>query len=299
MRIAITGGSGTVGEALGGQLAAAGHETVIIRRGTPGSAGADWDPYNGWVRPDAFDGCDGVVHLSSASIAGERWSDDYKKELRRSRLETSRVLIEHLSGMERKPQVLVSASAVGYYGDAGDRVLTEDSPPGEGFLARLCVDWEAAVQPAEDAGIRVVTMRCAPALESLLPRMLFPFKMGVGGPLGRGKHYMPWISLEDMAGAYVHALTTDLRGPVNTAGPQQVTNKEFTKALGSAIHRPTIFPVPPPALSLLFGSGAKEFLLYSQRVEPAKLLASNYKYRYRDIDAALAAALANIKREAA
>jgi uncharacterized protein (TIGR01777 family) len=295
MRVAITGSSGLIGTELSRRLAAAGHEVVRVLRGDLGSAPVVWQPKRGWVQEGALEGCDAVVHLGGVSIGDKRWTAKRKQALRASRIESTRLLVGHLGTLTRKPSVFVCASAVGFYGDRGDEVLTEDAPPGEGFLAELVQGWEREARRAEELGVRVVSVRSAP-VQSLkgggLPKMLTPFKLGVGGRLGSGRQWMPWITLEDEARAIEWVLThEELRGPVNLASPHAVTNAEFTKALGRQIHRPTLFPVPRFALRLMFGQLGEELLLFSQRVVPSKLLASGFRFEYPGVDEALAAAL--------
>jgi uncharacterized protein (TIGR01777 family) len=233
-----------------------------------------------------------AVHLAGESIATGRWTAARKARILESRAKGTRLLAEALAGLEPRPKVLVSASAIGYYGDRGDEALTEDSGSGSAFfLSNVCRQWESATEPAADAGIRVANLRFGVILSAgggALPRLLTPFRLGVGGTLGSGKQFMSWIAVDDAVGAILHALTTKaLRGPVNAVSPQPVTNREFTKALGRVLGRPTLFPMPAFAARLAFGQMADELLLCSQRVEPAKLLASDYQFRFPDLEGAL------------
>jgi uncharacterized protein (TIGR01777 family) len=295
MRVAITGSSGLIGTELRQRLAAAGHEVVRVRRGELGSAPVVWKPAEGWIQDGALEGCDAVVHLSGVSIGDKRWTAKRKQALRSSRIDSTRLLVEHLGTLTHKPKVFVCASAVGLYGDRGDEVLTEDAPAGEGFLADLVQDWEREARRAEALGIRVLSIRTAPVQTrkgGSLPRMLTPFKFGVGGRLGSGRQWMPWIELSDHVRAVEWVLThEELSGPVNLAAPGAVTNRDFKKALGQHLHRPTLFPVPAFVLRLVFGQLGKELLLFSQRVRPAKLLESGFTFEHPEVDDALATAL--------
>ncbi len=294
MRVLVTGGSGMIGSALVRALTARGDEAVTLRRGEQSATGADWDPRTGWIREDAVDDFAAIVHLAGANIGGARWSESRKRLLRDSRIAASRTLligIERLPA-DRRPRVFVAASASGYYGDGGDDVLTESAPRGEGFLAELVGDWEAETAKATGLGLRVVQTRSGVVLDrggGALKKMLLPFRLGVGGRLGSGRQWMAWISLEDEVRALLHAIDSDLVGTVNVG--QAVRNADFTKALGRALRRPTIFPIPRFALNLLYGQMGEETLFYSQRLDPGKLLASGFEFRHADIDAGLEAAL--------
>ena len=295
MRIAITGGTGLIGSALRERLAAAGHEANAIRRGPEGDPAAQWDPAAGWVRDGAFAGYDAVVHLSGASIGESRWSASRRDLLRSSRIDSTRTLVEHLGSLpaEDRPGVLVSQSAVGYYGERGDEELTEVATPGTGFLADLVIAWEREAVRAEEHGIRTVRHRSAIVLSREGPplsRLLLPFRLGVGGNLGNGRWWMPWVTLEDEVRSIEHVLANDISGPVNVAAPDAVTNAGFTKALGRALRRPTIFPVPMFAYRLAFGQDPAE-LFASQRVAPQALTASGFEFAQPDIDSAFASLL--------
>lgn len=294
-RIAITGSSGLIGRTLSDRLRADGHEVLRVLRGNPSDPAALWDPAKAWVREGALDGVDAIVHLAGASVGEGRWSKERKAELVASRVPATRLLVDHLATLKNKPAAFVAASAVGYYGSRGDETLTEDSSPGDDFLAKLCIDWERESLRAAGLGIRTAVLRFGVVLTKqggALGKMLLPFKMGVGGKLGSGKAWMAWVSLDDVVGALVHALNSDLRGVVNVTGTP-ATNAQFTKALGAALHRPTLFPLPPPALKLMFGSDqAEELLLTSQRVESRKLSESGYAFAHAEVGEALKAILA-------
>ena len=295
MRIAITGGSGLIGGALRERLAAAGHEAVAVRRGPEDDPEAQWDPAAGWVRAGALAGFDAVVNLSGASIGDGRWSAARRELLRSSRIDATRTLVEHLGALPAgdRPRALVNQSAVGYYGDRGDEELTEDAPRGEGFLADLVADWEREAQRVEDHGVRTVRQRSAIVLSRQGPplsRMLMPFRLGLGGRLGDGRWWMAWVTLEDELRAIEHALTSEVSGPLNVAAPGAVTNRELTRALGRALRRPTLFPLPGFAYRLAFGQDPAE-LFASQRVLPSALAASGFEFAHPTIEAAFEALL--------
>ncbi len=289
--IAVSGASGFVGEALAASLRAQGANVKRLVRSAPRDPQTEiqWNPAAPFSAA-AVEGLDAVVHLAGESIAG-LWTAGKKKRIRESRVEGTRHLATALAQCVKRPRVLVCASAIGFYGSRGDEILREDSPPGSGFLADVSREWEAAAQPAREAGIRVVHMRfgmIASPTGRALKQMLLPFKLGLGGRLGSGRQHMSWISLDDTVGAIEYAMLTDsLAGPVNTVAPESITNAEFTKTLGAVIRRPTIFPVPEFMLRLLLGQMAEEVLLGSQRVEPARLLASGYEFKHPQLKAAL------------
>jgi len=292
MKVAITGASGLLGGALVPSLRDAGHEVVrLVRRPARAGDEARWDPAAGTIDAAALEGVDAAVNLSGENLAGGRWSEARKALLRSSRLGPTRLLAETLARLKAKPQVLVSASAIGYYGDRGDAWLTESEPPGGDFLARLTTDWENAAQPAAAAGIRVVHPRLGVVLSptgGALEKMLLPFKAGLGGVLGPGTQYMSWIAVDDVLGAIRHLLERDdLAGPVNVAAPEPVTNAAFTKALGRVLGRPTVARVPAFALRLAFGEMADATVLASMRVRSDKLLASGYRFRLPALEGAL------------
>lgn len=294
MKVLLSGSSGLVGSALVPVLVGDGQQVVRLVRSqpAPGASEVRWDPEAGEINKAGLEGVEAAVHLAGESIAAGRWTAARKARILESRVKGTQLLVEALAGLEQPPKVLVSASAVGYYGDRGEETLTEDNGSGSAFfLSNVCRQWEAATEPAAAAGIRVVNLRFGVMLASAggaLPRLLTPFRMGVGGRLGSGNQYMAWIALDDVVGAILHTLATEaLRGPVNAVAPQAVTNLEFTKTLGRVLGRPTLFPMPAFAARLAFGQMADELLLASQRVEPAKLLASGYRFRFPDLEGAL------------
>jgi uncharacterized protein (TIGR01777 family) len=296
MRVLITGASGLVGRALVASLVADGHEVTRLVRGRAGASGeVSWDPEAGRIDAAALEGHDAAVHLAGESIAEGRWTDEKKRRIRESRVKGTRLLAETLAGLTRKPEVLVSASAVGFYGDRGAEVLTEESASGEDFLSEVCREWEKSSLAASRAGVRVVHVRFGIILSAeggALAKMLTPFKLGVGGRVGDGRQYMSWVDLADAVGAVRHAINDkSLRGPVNVVAPRAATNEEFTRALGRALGRPTILPLPAFAARLAFGEMADALLLSGQRVEPARLNSSGYQFKYPDLDASLRHAL--------
>jgi len=293
-RIAITGSSGLVGSALAARLEAHGHDVLPVLRGSESNPKALWNPATGWVREGALDGCEAVVHLAGASIGEGRWTASRRSELRASRIDATRLLVGHLRNLKIPPKTFISASAVGYYGNRGDELLGEDAGPGSGFLAELVRDWEREALAAGDLGIRTVILRLGVVISGqggALGRMLVPFRLGAGGRLGSGRQWMSWISLDDAAGVVEHAIGADVDGPLNTAASEPVTNREFTAALGHALRRPAIFPIPRVALRMAFGGMADEMLLASQRVDTSRLVASGYVPRHSNIGSALVAAL--------
>lgn len=276
MKLLVTGSSGLAGSALVTALTAAGHSVTRLIHSKP------------W--PDLA-GHDAVVNLAGDNIAAGRWTPEKKARIRDSRVQLTRQLAESLAKLTPPPKVLVSASAIGYYGSRGDEIMRDESLPGLDFLAGVCCDWEAAAKPASEAGIRVVYLRFGVILSAgggALAKMLTPFKLGAGGVIGNGGQWMSWIALNDVVGVIQHALATEsLRGPVNTVAPKPVTNREFTKTLGCVLGRPMLFPMPAFAARLAFGEVADALLLASQRVEPAKLLASGYKFQFPELEGAL------------
>lgn len=292
MNILVTGASGLIGTALVSSLTSSGHEVTRLVRGQPTSGGkaAQWDPVAGSIDAGALEGVDAVVHLAGENIA-ERWTAAKKTRIRDSRVKGTQLLCETLTRLSSPPKVLVSASAIGYYGDRGEETLTDDSPPGRGFLPEVCRAWEAATEPARQQGLRVVQLRLGVVLSvagGALAKMLPPFRLGLGGVLGSGRQYMSWIALDDVVGTLQHAVVTDaLQGPTNAVAPRAVTNQEFTKTLGKVLGRPTAMPLPAFAARLMFGEMADELLLASARVQPTKLLASGYQFRYPELAEAL------------
>jgi len=274
----------------------------MVRRQQVSGDAAFWDPDAGVIDAAAIEGVDAVVHLAGAGIE-RRWSARGKQLVLDSRVRGTRLLAETLARSARPPGVLVSASAVGWYGDRGDDVLTEADGPGSGFLAEVCRAWEGAAQPAVDAGIRVVNMRTGVVLHpsgGMLRRLLLPFRLGLGGRMGSGGQYVSWITLDDHVGAIRHALRTpELRGPVNFVGPHPVTNRDLTRELGRALRRPTMLPVPVPLVRLAYGRQlVDELMLASQRALPARLEASGYRFDHPDLPGALASVLAKVDRGA-
>ena len=283
-----------IGTALSAALRAGGHEVIGLSR-NPGPGDVRWNPALGELDFALLEGVDAVVHLAGASIAGGRWTEKRKQLIRDSRVAITSWLAESLARLDRKPAVLVSASAVGIYGNRGDELLDENSAPGSDFLAQLVVDWEQAADAARQEGIRVVHPRFGIVLSSqggALAKMLPPFRLGLGGPIGGGEQWMSWITLGDVIGGIDHALADEsLSGPVNFTTPNPVRNKDFVQALGGAVHRPAVIPLPAFALRLAFGEMADATLLASQRVMPVKLTASGYVTRHPEIGAAIAASL--------
>jgi hypothetical protein len=292
MKVAVTGSSGLVGSALVPFLTTGGHEVVrLVRRAPRAPDEARWDPEAGTVDARSLEGVDAVVHLAGESIAAGRWSEAKKARLRSSRIGPTRLLAETLAGLRRKPKVLVSASAIGYYGNRGDVVVTEKDAPADDFLGRLCVEWEQATEPAAAAGVRVVPLRIGAVLSprgGVLGTLLPPFRMGFGGVVGPGTQYMSWIALDDLLGVIHHALDrNDLYGPVNAVAPGPVTSVAFATTLGRTLRRPTIVPVPAFALRAAFGEMADAVLLASTRVRPERLLATGYRFRFPELEGAL------------
>jgi hypothetical protein len=292
MEIAVTGARGLIGTALVEALTAAGHRVARMVRTQPPADSSDiyWDPDKAYVDNTKLSGKDAVVHLAGESIA-ERWTPEKKHRIQWSRARGTQLIAEAVRQVTVPPKVLVSASAIGYYGDRGAEVLREQSAPGTGFLAGVCRDWEAATEVASRVGIRVVHIRTGIVLSKkggALAKMLPPFRAGVGGVVGSGKQCMSWIALDDHIGAILHVIqNASLKGPVNLVAPDAVTNRQFTKTLGKILGRPTIFPLPAFAVSLLFGEMGEELLLSSQRVEPAQLAASGFSFRYPHLEPAL------------
>ena len=292
MRVLVSGASGLIGSTLLKALARDGHQAIpLVRQRLSGySTTIFWDPAAGRIAAEPLNGLDAVVHLAGAPIAA-RWTSGQKTRILESRVHGTRLLAQTLAALSQPPRVLVCASAVGCYGNRGDARLTEQSAPGQGFLAEVCQAWEAATQPAAASGIRVVLARLGLVLDrsgGALAKMLPPFRLGFGGPLGSGLQYWSWIAMEDVVGAIAHALATErLAGPINVVAPGAVTNREFTRALGRVLRRPTLLPVPPLALRLLLGEMADALLLSSTRVEPRRLLETGYRFQYADLDAAL------------
>jgi uncharacterized protein (TIGR01777 family) len=296
MKILVSGSGGLVGSALLPVLRSAGHQvTRLVRRPSaplgPEDSTVQWDPETGEIDSSRLEGIEAAVHLAGENIAARRWTPAQKARIRDSRVQGTARLSQRLANLTQPPATLVAASAIGYYGNCGERLLLEESRAGQDFLARVCADWEAAAADAAERGIRVVSTRLGMVLSSsggALGQMLPPFRLGVGGVLGSGSQYMSWVALDDVVGAIAHVLTTDsLHGPVNVVAPEAVRNREFTKTLGRVLRRPTRLGVPSFAARLMFGEMADALLLASTRVEPAKLQASGYSFRYPQLEGAL------------
>ncbi len=291
MKIVVTGSTGLVGSALLPLLTSAGHDVVRLARPS------QWDPESGTIDTAPLAGADVFVHLAGENIAAGRWTSAQKTRIRDSRIKGTKLIAESLARLPNPAQVLISASAIGYYGDRGTELLREDSPAGTGFLPDVCRQWEAATDAATRKGIRVVHLRIGVVLSQkggALRKMLFPFKAGLGGKIGSGAQYWSWISLDDLCSAIVHCMHADgLHGPVNAVSPSPVTNLEFTKALGRVLHRPTLFPLPAFAARIVLGEMADALLLASARVEPSKLLASRFGFRDKDLETTLRDLLGN------
>ncbi|AXE27713.1 TIGR01777 family protein [Streptomyces globosus] len=297
MRIAVTGSTGLIGSALVRSLRADGHDVVrFVRRAPAGPDEAQWDPGAGRVDPAGLAGCGAVVHLAGAGIGDHRWTAAYKKEIRDSRVRGTDALARAVAAMGEPPAVFVSGSAVGYYGDAGDRVVDETAPAGSGFLPQVCQAWEAAADPVREAGVRTVFARTGLVVSGrggAWARMFPLFRAGLGGRLGSGRQFWPFISLHDEVAALRHLVDTpELSGPVNLAAPEPVTNREVTAAMGRVLHRPTLLAVPAPALRVVLGELAQD-VLGSQRARPHRLLRSGFVFRHPGIEDALRAALAD------
>ena len=300
MRVAVTGATGLIGRALIERLASGGHQAVPVVRTAAGSDQpgpvVTWDPAANRIDGEALEGIDAVVHLAGEPIAARRWSHEQKRRIADSRTRGTALLAGALARLDAPPSVLVSASAIGYYGDRGDERLDESSSGGSDFLAVVCRDWEAAAGPARDAGIRVTHPRTGVVLSrsgGALGEMLPFFRLGLGGRIGTGRQWMSWITLHDEVEALVWLLTADVEGPVNLTAPQPVTNRELTAALGRALRRPTLLPVPKPALWARLGRELTEALLYSSaRVAPALLVRRGFRFAHPDIATALEAVLA-------
>jgi uncharacterized protein len=291
MRVAVTGASGLIGTALGSRLAADGHEVIRFTRSpSPGQGAAHWDPAGGTIDAGALVKADAVVHLAGRSIFALRWTARVRREILGSRVNGTRLLAETMAGLEDGPRVPVCASGINWYGDRGDEVLTERSPGGQGFLAEVCRQWEAAAEPARAAGIRTVHLRTGTvqargggSLAILVPL----YRLGLGGRLGSGRQWWSWIALDDIVGLYAHALTARVEGPLNATAPNPVTNAEYTAALARVLRRPALLPVPALGPKLLLGQLAEELPLTSARVYPAAAQASGYTFRHPHLEPAL------------
>lgn len=298
MRVIITGGTGLIGRALAADLAQEGHEVIVLSRSPerhadrlPAGVRAErWDARTseGWAH--LADGADAIVNLAGESIAAGRWTPERKTRIRESRLNAGRAVVEAVQAATNRPRVVVQASAVGYYGPCGDEEVTEDHPPGSDFLARVCVEWEASTAPVEELGVRRPILRTGIVLSAeggALPRMLPPFKLGLGGRLGSGRQWFPWIHIRDEVRAIRFLVEQEnASGPYNLTAPNPVTNAEFTQALGRVLGRPALFPVPALALKLIFGEMAT-VLLDGQRAVPRRLLDAGFTFEFTDVETAL------------
>jgi uncharacterized protein (TIGR01777 family) len=293
MIVAVTGSTGLIGSALVSALEADGHlvRRVVRRPAHPEDHDIRWDPAAGTIDAVELSSVDAIVHLAGANVAGRRWTAAYKAQIRDSRVLGTRLLCKTIAGMLTKPAVFVSASAVGYYGDRGEEELDETSPPGSGFLADVCQQWESETAAARDAGVRVVNLRFGVVLSrdgGALAQMLIPFRMGVGGVLGSGRQYISWIALDDAVRAIEFVLqAAALTGPVNAVAPNPVTNRQFTEALGRVVGRPTILPMPAFAARMAFGEMADEMLLSSARALPRALENVGFAFQHPQLEPAL------------
>lgn len=299
MRIAITGSTGLIGTALVRSLRADGHEVVrLVRREARARGEVSWDPLRQTVDASGLAGCTGVVHLAGAGVGDHRWTASYKKEIRDSRVLGTAAVAEALASLDTPPRVLVSGSAIGIYGDTGDRLADESTPPGHGFLTGVCQEWEDAAGPAAEAGVRTVFARTGlvVAREGGAWGKLFPlFRAGLGGRLGNGRQYWSFIALQDHVAALRHLLEADdVAGPVNLTAPHPVTNRQVTEVMGRVLHRPVLFPAPAPLLRLALGEMATD-VLGSQRVVPRRLLDSGFSFTFPDVESAVRAALADTR----
>jgi uncharacterized protein (TIGR01777 family) len=284
MKVVMTGASGLIGSALTPRLETAGHTVVPLTRPD------GWDPDRGTIDRRLLDGAALVVNLAGENVFG-RWTAEKKRRIRQSRVHGTRLLSDTIAALEHRPAALFAASAIGYYGNRGDEELTETSAPGSDFLAEVTRDWEAATEPAARAGVRVVSLRFGVVMSpagGALAKMLPPFRLGLGGPVGGGSQYVSWIAMDDLLEIFLHLLATPaLSGPVNCTAPQPVTNREFASALGHALGRPAVVPVPAFALRMAFGAEGAEMLTGGQRVLPARLLESGFRFRHPAVEPAL------------
>ena len=290
MKVLITGSSGLVGSALTDFFVANGDEVIrLLSRSAPADSPV-WDPENGEINLAGVRDISAVVHLASDNLGEGRWNDRKKNSILNSRVKGTQLLSEFFAATEHKPNVIVSASAVGYYGNRGEKRVDEASEPGKGFLADVCRQWEEATASAVDVGIRVANLRLGLILSAeggTLKKMLLPFRIGLGGVIGSGKQYMSWVSIDDVIGTIQHIIANAaVRGPVNLVSPNPVSNREFTKTLGQVLNRPTIFPMPAFAARIAFGEMADELLLSSTRVIPKKLMDSGYEFRHPELGGA-------------
>ncbi|GIV77382.1 MAG: epimerase [Litorilinea sp.] len=298
MRILITGGSGLIGRALCQALIAEDHQVIVLSR-QPGRVShmpqgvqvVQWDAQSGAGWSSFLEGADAVINLAGESIAAGRWTAERKARIRRSRIQAGQAVVDALRQVQKRPQVLLQASAVGYYGPRGDEIVTEDTPPGRDFLAQVCVDWEQSTAPAEELGVRRVILRTGIVLSNdggAFPRIVLPFRFFAGGPLGSGRQWWPWIHMDDQVGAMRFLLThPDARGPFNLSAPEPVTNREFARQLGQVMGRPALLPTPAFALKLALGE-MSTILLDGQRAVPHRLQEAGYQFRFPTLQPALA-----------
>ena len=292
MKLLISGSTGLIGEALTRAVQDQGHEVTRLSRGNAVTAPRVlWDPVTGQIPLRLLEGFDAVIHLAGESIAAGRWTAARKKRIRDSRVYGTSNLVKALTTLERPPRIFLSASAIGFYGDRGNDVLSEDSVAGEGFLPSVCREWEAAADPLRSAGLRVAHARFGIVLSrrgGALPKMLLPFRLGLGGAMGNGRQWWSWVALPDAVEALLHILHNDsLSGPVNVTAPGAVTNRAFTDTLGRVLRRPTVMPLPGFVARLLMGEMASGLLLASARVEPRRLAQSEFQFRFPDLATAL------------
>jgi uncharacterized protein len=303
MRILMAGASGFLGTRLADRLRAAGHDiTRLVRRPAQQPDEATWTPSAGQLDPTLVAAADAMINLAGVGVGDKRWTAGYKSEIRSSRVDSTGTIARAVKTLDAadRPRILLNSSAVGWYGDTGDRRVTEDAPAGSGFLADVCRVWEAAARPAEDAGTRVVLLRTGLPLDSdggLLKPQMLPFRLGVGGKLGGGRQWMPWIALADWLRAVEFLLDTEVAGPVNIVGPEPVTNAAFTEVFGRLLHRPTVMPIPSFALQVALGEFAGE-ALRSQRVMPGVLSRAGFTWNHPTLESALRVALAPEERAA-
>ena len=301
MKIAVTGATGLIGAALCERLRQEGNDVLVITRRENSSSPfpvVHWNPERGELDTRSLEGVDAVMHLAGETIA-ERWTPEKKERIRTSRVAGTRFLVDGLKRLSKRPSVLIGSSAVGFYGNRGDEVLDEGSPPGTGFLPEICQAWEAEVARASELGMRAVRLRTGIVLSTkggALAKMLLPFKLGLGGPVGSGSQWMSWIHIDDVVGGYHFALHhSDLSGAANLTAPQPVRNADFTRALGRALGRPAFLPAPGFALKLIFGEMAQDLLLDGQRVLPRRLESAGYQFQHTGVDDALADAVSSRK----
>lgn len=296
MKIVIAGSSGFVGQRLVADLERHGHTVLRLVRYTTEGTGeaAEWAPSRGVLDISILEGADAVINLAGANIAGRRWTEGYKEELRLSRVGSTALLAKTMASMNEPPKVLINASAVGFYGDRGEQVLDETSAPGGGFLADLTSRWEEATAPAVDAGIRVVLLRLGMVIGNggALNRMLLPFKFGMGGPIGNGRQWWPWIAIDDVVGIVAFALQQQtISGPINVVSPEETTSRDFAKTLCRILHRPSFLPAPAFAVRLLAGEMADALLLSSARVRPDVLERFGYQFEVPSLNQAISRAI--------